>query len=66
MIAMRPLRAARGESQTEVANLAGVNQGLISKIERGLVKPSRSVRLRLASHFGISERELFANIVIGD
>jgi transcriptional regulator with XRE-family HTH domain len=48
-------RRVRGLTQTELAHLAGVSQGLIARIERGHVKdPAGSVILRLARALGIT------------
>lgn len=56
---LRALRSARGWSQTQTAQTAGVAQTVVSRLERGEGKqPSAMVLQRLASAFGVEVRDL--------
>jgi transcriptional regulator with XRE-family HTH domain len=46
-------------SQQDLARLARISQQSLSKIERGVLRPSRDVRARLAAILGVSEAEAF-------
>lgn len=48
---LRRVRERRGETLTQVANALGVNQGNLSRIERGVHPPSKQLAIRLARHF---------------
>jgi transcriptional regulator with XRE-family HTH domain len=45
---LRELRAARGLTQTELADRAGTNTMFISKLERGVTTPTIGTLVRLA------------------
>jgi transcriptional regulator with XRE-family HTH domain len=49
---LRAMRVASGLSQRELARRAGISQGLLSRIERGLSIPSLDVAARLAAAMG--------------
>lgn len=51
---LRDLRQQRGFKQTELAQLAGVNNGNLSRYERGSAQPSAEVLRRLADSLGVS------------
>ena len=51
---IRRLREERGWAQLDVAVRLGVNQGVVSKWERGLAVPQRGRQQALAQIFGIS------------
>jgi transcriptional regulator with XRE-family HTH domain len=53
------LRRARTMSQQDLARLAHISQQSLSKIERGVLRPSRDVRARLAAILGVSEADAF-------
>jgi transcriptional regulator with XRE-family HTH domain len=51
---LRDLRRQRGWTLEAVAYLAGVDQGTVSRVERGLVEPTPETTVALARTFGIS------------
>jgi transcriptional regulator with XRE-family HTH domain len=51
---LRDLRRQRGWTLEAVAYLAGVDQGTVSRVERGLVEPTPETTVTLARTFGIS------------
>jgi transcriptional regulator with XRE-family HTH domain len=51
---LRELRKQRGLTLEAVAYLAGVDQATVSRLERGLVKPTPETTVRLARGLGIS------------
>ena len=57
---LRTYRKSRGLSQEAVGFLAGRDNGLISKIERGLVEASPETIVRIARGLGISIKRLQA------
>src|SRR5262245_9859949 len=59
MILIKPHRLRRGLTQAQLAELAGVEQGYISRIERGLQEPSGEVSRRLADALGVSRSDLY-------
>ena len=50
--AVRKARAEAGISQTQLAELTGIDQSDISKIERGVANPSVSTLQRIAKALG--------------
>jgi putative transcriptional regulator len=56
---LRPARAAKNLSQTELADLVGVTRQTIGSIESNRYCPSTLLALRLASVLGTSVEELF-------
>ena len=50
--AVRKARAEAGISQTQLAELTGIDQSDISKIERGVANPSVSTLQRIARALG--------------
>jgi transcriptional regulator with XRE-family HTH domain len=54
---LRAVRIANGLGLREVARKAGVDAGYLSRIERGLAKPSVQVLTRLASVLGLRDLE---------
>lgn len=59
---VRRLRKARGLSQAELADLVGVTQGLISKIENGDGNPTLETIMRLAVALRVSPAMLFGGL----
>jgi len=55
---LRALREARGWSQEEFADRAGLHRTYVSAVERGVRNPTLSVLERLAKAFGIKLSEL--------
>jgi transcriptional regulator with XRE-family HTH domain len=51
---LRELRRQRGWTLEAVAYLAVVDQGTVSRVERGLVEPTPETTVVLARTFGIS------------
>ncbi len=50
---IRQLRQARGWTQDQLARRLGMEQGAVSKWERGLAVPHPRTRKRLADLFGV-------------
>lgn len=48
---LRAVRKARGETIQQVSAAVGIDSGNLSRIERGLQKPSLALTERLATHF---------------
>lgn len=59
---LRALREARGWSQEEFADRAGLHRTYVSAVERGVRNPTLSVLERLAKALGIKLSELLATI----
>ncbi len=55
---LRELRQKRGLKQTELAEIAGVNNGNLSRYERGSAQPSAEVLSRLADALGVTVAHL--------
>lgn len=56
----RRVRARRGSiSQERLAELAGTDQSTISRIERGLVRPSDDLKWKIAGALSTTVEELF-------
>ena len=55
---LRALREARGWSQEEFADRAGLHRTYVSAVERGVRNPTLSVLERLAKALGIKLAEL--------
>ena len=55
---LRQLRQARGWTQEDVARRLGVSQGAVSLWERGVRRPFRRTRLRLADLLGVGVDEI--------
>ncbi len=60
------LRLRANLTLEEVAQATGVTRGYLSKIERGLVKPSVGSALKLAKVLNVSVDELFGDAETGD
>jgi putative molybdopterin biosynthesis protein len=58
---LRLARQARGLSQQQVANMAGVSRQAVSAVESGLSDPSLRAALALASALGMTVDELFGS-----
>lgn len=54
------LRKDRGLTQTEFANLMGVNQSLVTRWERNVVQPRAKTLEKMAEVLGLSVPELLA------
>jgi transcriptional regulator with XRE-family HTH domain len=52
--AIETLRASRGLSRDEVAQLAGISASYVAELERGLKRPSADIVARVARAFGMS------------
>lgn len=57
---VRALREAKGWSQEDYADRAGIHRTYVSDIERGKRNPTISVVEKLAAPFDIDTSELFA------
>ena len=55
---IRALREKAGLTQAELANKVGVEQTMITYIERGVKRPSVELFIRIADYFGVSTDEL--------
>ncbi len=55
---LRTLRTAKGLSQQELAEKAGITQAAISRIEAGLHDPRYSTVVRLAAVLGVDPAQL--------
>lgn len=58
--AVRQLRDAKGWTQEELGDRAGIHMTWIRRIERGKTNPSWSTSKRIAQAFGIPHTELAA------
>ncbi len=56
---LEQLRAQKGLTQQELADLAGVSRQTIISLERGRYNPSITLAFRLAHLFGVTVEELF-------
>lgn len=56
---LREARRARGLTQPQLAEMAGVAQQSVSKVERGEACPHDRVKLQLAHALGVSPGSLF-------
>lgn len=56
--AIKQIRTSRGMNQTQLANLIGVSPSAISKIERDVNAPSRSMVKKICESLKISIMEL--------
>lgn len=59
MTILRARREARGLTQRQCADLAGLSQQHLSLLERGVVRPSIDTALRLAGALGTDVETLF-------
>lgn len=58
---LRALRAEAGESQAEMARVAGISQPALSNYEAGRRDVPLSTALRLTRHYGVS-----LDVLVGD
>jgi transcriptional regulator with XRE-family HTH domain len=58
---LKELREKKGLSQSELANLSGVERGTISRIENSHLTPSLSTLITLCSCLGITLSGFFCN-----
>ncbi|MDE1568952.1 helix-turn-helix domain-containing protein [Aquabacter sp. P-9] len=65
-LSFKLLRLRANLTLEEVAQATGVTRGYLSKIERGLVKPSVGSALKLAKVLNVSVDELFGDAETGD
>lgn len=56
---LHTIRKAKGLSQTELAEVVGIKQATISRIEKGVNNPSFDVADRIAQALGVNVVELF-------
>ncbi|NED64690.1 helix-turn-helix transcriptional regulator, partial [Streptomyces sp. SID10244] len=56
---IREVRKTRGLTMVQLAELAGVSQGLISQVENGRADPSLETLRRIAEALGIPLFDLF-------
>ncbi len=61
MTTLRALRLMGGRSLTSIALEIDIDQGDLSRIERGLLKPYKSAAERLTVRFGLSIDTLMAD-----
>ncbi|MBA5870900.1 MAG: helix-turn-helix domain-containing protein [Nitrospira sp. CR2.1] len=59
MLKIKLLRMSRNLSQWELSQRVGVSQGRYSMIERGLIEPTETERIRLAHVLGANPAMLF-------
>jgi len=59
---LRELRRARGFSQAQLADLAGVTASYLSQLETGERRPTPAVIRRLSPHLKVNSNLLFARI----
>ena len=59
---LRALREARGWSQEEFADRAGLHRTYVSAVERGVRNPTLSVLERLATALGVSMAEMVGGL----
>ncbi len=59
---VRAHRVARGLSQPQLADEAGISEVWVSKIERGTASPSFDTIARLATALGVEPAELFGGV----
>tara|TARA_Y100000815_G_scaffold36143_1_gene29904 strand:+ start:2614 stop:3276 length:663 start_codon:yes stop_codon:yes gene_type:complete len=57
--AIRALRAERGLSLSQLAVVAGLDKGYLSRVERGLKVPSVAIILRISTALEVSAAQLF-------
>ena len=55
---IRQMRCARELGQAQLAMHLGVRQGTLSKVERGVLRPTMELLMRLAQLFGIPPGDL--------
>ncbi len=56
---LEEMRARKGLTQQELADLAGVSRQTIISLERGRYNPSITLAFRLARLFGVTVEDLF-------
>jgi putative transcriptional regulator len=61
-LALKSYRQQRGLSQGRLAELAGVEQGTISKLENGEIRTTADLATKLAEHLGRQPRDLFPQV----
>lgn len=59
---LRECRFFRRLRQTDLAALAGVSQGTLSAIERGIQKPSEAVRKKISEALELPESSIFPGV----
>ena len=60
---LRSIRVKKGLSQIELSARTGISQGAISCMETGKVFPYAGWRKRLAKALGVTEKEVFPQVV---
>lgn len=56
---LKQLRTDNNMTQQQLADALGINQGMLSRWERGMTAPSLKLRRRIADYFDMSVREIF-------
>lgn len=56
---IKKFRLARGLTQLELANNAGVSSNYYARFERGEVKPSADIFKRIAKALNVSSKDIF-------
>lgn len=56
---LRNLRRSRTINQDDFARLVGISQQSLSKIERGILRPSADVQALIATVLGVPRDEVF-------
>jgi transcriptional regulator with XRE-family HTH domain len=59
---IRALRADKGWSQVEMADLLGINRGYLSELETGKRDPSLSILKTIAEGLSVTLSELFKGL----
>lgn len=55
-------RLSRGMTQKQVAELLGISEVYVRKLEKGVVEPGRKTMLKFEFFYGVRDRELFPDI----
>lgn len=58
LLPIRTIRIKRGNTLSEVAKAVGTDAGNMSRIERGVQRPSPEMAEKLARHFGYAITEM--------
>ena len=56
---LRAWRTGQKLTLQEVADLTGYSMGMLSRVERGLIRPSRNAKVKIARSLGVRISELF-------
>nr|WP_093231546.1 helix-turn-helix transcriptional regulator [Thermoflavimicrobium dichotomicum] len=59
-------RVKKGLTQKQVAEILGISEVFVRKIEKGTANPGRKTMLKFELLYGISDRELFPDLFYVD